>query len=245
MNREEAKQWLSGFHKGDPDDEPKITAALTLLEKDEKLQEWWNREQEFDSWVSQKLDESYAPSALRYRILNQNQNTSRIPGFALRVLAVAATLFLFVGLVMIFRPGPRVTYAEVMQAGLGIVSQKDFQPDHITPDMSNIRQWIQARGGTSAFQVLTGLKKGEPIGCKIIQVRGVMVSIVCFHSPDHKGALHLIIFDRTKLLGTPPIGASITQKGKWTSAFWADNQYSYILVTDLGMNAIQSALKNS
>lgn len=249
MNHEEAKRWLSGFHEGDDADEREIAEALALLEKDVELQKWWAREQMFDSWVSKKLDESPVPSSLRPKILNRNPNKNlesfHTPISIWSVMAVAAVILLLVGFAMALRPEPQVTFGDVMKAGMGVVSRDDFKPEHFTPDLSEIRQWIQARGGMATFRVQSGLQQGGTIGCRVIKVRGVKVSIICFHSPDQKGALHLIVFDRAKLIGTPPVSALTSQNGNWSSAYWADENHGYVLVTNLGMDAIQAALKNS
>jgi hypothetical protein len=102
--------------------------------------------------------------------------------------------------------------------------------DHLSPNLVEVRQWLQDRNAPSDFMVPAGLEGTPSIGCRKFSWNGRSISLVCFKI-DNVGTVHLFVMNRSNLRHVPA-GANpefAVSNGGVATASWSNDQRVYVL----------------
>ena len=239
MNRERAREVLSGYRAGqDRATDPDVAAALALLKQDSELARWFEHDQALDAALRRKLQGIPVPSGLEATILASPPKRIVRPTrwWASPLFRAAAAVLVVLGVWSLwFAPRESTTWVDY-QAEMVHDVTSPYTLDIETRSQPQVRQRMAAAGFPSNYRVPPGLVDYPLEGGLKLLWRDHKVSVACFGSDEeHKPDVWLIVSSRTSISGapataTPEFGAI----GKVRIARWADQDHFYLVATEDG-----------
>jgi len=234
MNSLEAKRLLEVFRPNGADEaDPRFAEALQQVERDPELARWFKGQRSFDKDFAAGLRTLPAPADLKAFIL-ESRKVVRPPFWRDWRVRAAAAAILFVlvvagGAMATTKPVPFAQFRSTLidQAWNG-ESHLDFE----SSDVARVKQWLVRNFAPSDFALPKGLQGARLHGCRIVEVNGLRVPMICLgDGPKH---LHLFAIDGVQLTQLPAEGAPDFEKcGGWKTASWQHGKTTYVLT---GMN---------
>ncbi len=242
MNNREAQFVLSAYRPDGQDaTDPQFAEALEQARRDPALGEWLEREQRCDRLIAERLAGVMPPWELRHAILAGGRISRRPAAWAKPwVWALAACAVLLLGAGMLWqRQVPNSRHSTLnSQPPLALWQREALnflengpRLDHEAKDPRQLVSWLEAKDAVAPAAMPPGLGDLLAAGCKILDVRGRQVSVLCFHRPDG-GLVHLVVTKRAPgetVIGDEP---AWQQTGRWTTASWSSAGQDYMLTTD-------------
>ena len=227
--------------------DPEFSAALAQVARDPGLQAWFEDQRRVDSAIAARLQSAPVPADLRSRLLTGGRVSRSVPwASARRLWAIAAMFALFAGIgswVWVeSRPQPGQWEDQTFATLSGILSGRE-KFDAQSPSVTDLQQWLRARGSPSATAALPARVQGlASLGCKIISWNGHPVSIICFHGPGGD-LVHLAMVDRAALESPPPEGHPVYgSKEGWRTASWSQGDTAMMLITKAPESQLRALL---
>jgi hypothetical protein len=238
MNREEARQLLEVFRSGGADmNDPRFMEALALLENDPELNKQFDDQRRFDLRVTASIQAAIpVPPDLRNAILAGCKPSRparwtdwRAP---VAVAACVAAIFLVVGTLFAQRT-PKFTDFRAQ-----LVHEAWDGGAHLEVESSDpraIQAWLAGQNVASDFTLPAGLQDVRLVGCRIVEVDGARIPMLCMASGMRH--IHLFVVDGVQLAQLPPDNSPDFEKcGSWKTASWRDGDTTYVL-TGMKVNA--------
>ena len=229
MNRDEAKRILALYRPGTRDqDDPEISAALAEVERDPELKTWFEQHSEFQAAMRQKLRDIPVPEDFKTSFIPKV-----VPGPAMwwtrqRVLAAAAAVILVAtGLWLFNRPSPPVHF-EHFRSRMARTVLREYSMDKKTPDMQELRQYLNTNGAPSDYDVPKGLQPLALTGGGVLTWRGNRVSMTCFDR-GKGNMLFMFVIQQQALPDPPAPRAEFAQVNKLMTASWSSAGRTYLL----------------
>jgi hypothetical protein len=261
MNNEEAKFILSAYRPSGKDSmDPQMQAALDLARRNPAMDAWLRLEIKQDTEISTALRTTTVPPALRDQIL-AGEKVTAFSGKSRRIWTswlplIAAVLTIATTGSWLWteqRPGQQNAPSSVVagaktaelaawqKAVLTTLAPTDGTPmrfDSVSKNPEHLLSWLKARGNPVSINFSkSGLNLNQlaSLGCKVINLNGQPVSIICFHLPDGKGEIHLAVADLKANPDAPKSGASpgFLKHGKWITASWAEGDHWVMLASEM------------
>ena len=214
MTLEEAKEILSVYRDDLPLDElPEVSEALTMLETNDALQEWFKEEQKFDQEISAAFSEIEAPEDLAAKILaeaptdteDQKPTDSKIVSFPTRRLwmaAAAAVVLTATGLVNYFAfpppiqfPGTEFSSVSKFRNDMAFYANSRFVLAHMTEDFVEARDWLREHQAPSYEETPGAIVSYEGMGCQTFPWGEHQVSLICFKN-GNDDIVHLFVANK-------------------------------------------------
>ncbi len=238
MSQQGIKEVLRAYSGSSEDRrDPLFLEALAAVEKDPELKKWWEQEQAWDQKVRRALAESPIPQELRGRLRSRGRGR-RVSTGAWMALAASVVLF-FSFFFRSSEPQGPVELVQFEAAALNFI-QSPFFLSLKSPDPTEIRHWIAAKGVASDYTLPPKLQALEGIGCRVAKVNGISAAMICFKCEEKDREVHLMIVDLRHLQGAPPEGHPVFMaQGKWSTASWSDGRHGYLLAGDVPLEKIK------
>lgn len=234
MNSQEARHLLEVFRPNGADEaDPRFAEALQQVERDPELARWFHEQQRFDGSVAASLRSVPAPADLKQLIL-ASRKVVRPPfwhDWRVRAAAAAAVFVLAItgGAMATAKPVPFAKFrSALIEQAWAAETHLDFE----STDVARVKQWLVRNYAPANFKLPPGLQSARVHGCRIVEVDGHRVPMICLgDGPKH---LHLFVLDGTQLTQAPTDGAPDFEKcGVWKTASWQHGETTYVLS---GMN---------
>ncbi len=243
MNNEQARFILRAYRPGGRDAaEPAFAEALQQARSDPALGGWLAQEQALDAAVAAKLRAVTPPPELREAIL-AGSRVSFAPARPRRWLpswlAVAAAL----ALVITGAATWRLAVAGRSAAGLdrlaafALVEPESAHTGPVASRLGPFGAWLQDPVNRISSGPPADPAQLRQLGCRSLTVAGHEVFEVCFQRQG--GWYHLYL---TRRMPGGAAGPVFREEGRRTVAAWADEKYSYVLMTERGLEALREIL---
>jgi hypothetical protein len=230
MKKEEAKFILGSYrHGGQDGNDPHFREALALAKSDPELSKWFEEELALEAEVSRKVHSIPVPSNLRSNIL-AGRKLVRPDGLWQRrgwFSLVASLLVLLSVLVFWFQRPAASDFAKFETEMTEFLTSKLDGLDFQTEELGEIRAWLAAHGSSDDFVLPERLAELQGLGCRLIDWRGNLVTLICFTSGSDE--VHLLVMDRSALRHPPGRRPQFGQSGTWATAAWSDQDKVYML----------------
>lgn len=236
MDKEKAKLLLSGYRPNGKDaGDPEMRQALDLLDRDAGLKAWFDQEQEFDSLISDKLNEFKVPSAGKASVragskLGRGPQWWNHRGLLAAAAAVVALLAVATSQ-WIIPENPQATLADFRASAVDKV-RADFKAEFYSGNPVEIDRWLMDNGLPVAGHTIASQLRDNQFGCAKMLWNGQPVSVVCLRKDEHNIA-HLFVAKLPENeKGTTPLTDEIilaTVRDLNTAA-WKDGDKAYVLV---------------
>jgi hypothetical protein len=235
MDISEAKQLLSAYQSDkDHFSDPHMLEALSLLESNAELAEWFERQLAFDRQIKEALLDAPKPKGLKSSILADYRDSKR--STIIRTIrwasSIAAVLLLgvmgFWGYTANYNSKMN-DYATLREGMSHFIARSYFTLDYLTKDMGKIENWLDEKNAPMYEDIPAALLEKEPIGCKKMTWKGQEVSLICFHREDGK-VIHLFVADRSSLseAAIANLDQVIVSHGLETGG-WVTDKHVYLL----------------
>ena len=227
MTDSNIKQLLSVYRPSGKD-ATEMAEALCLAQKDPVLQDWFNRELEFDATLAQRIHNIL--SGLKVK---QSSTTQPVSWFYQPWIALAAALIIFIGVGGFWFQTRSAQKLEGWQTeALGTITsllsgQSHF--DQTSPDITKLQAWLNVKHAPSAQSLPVSLQTLESLGCKTLQWKGRTVSIICFNLGNDR-LVHLVMIDQLQAT-LPENQPRFEKNGEWITASWNEVNTGMMLVT--------------
>lgn len=246
MNRDEAKYILRAYHLGGQDaGDPQFREALELSKKDPALAEWFAREQEIDSRLSEKFRSFPVPPDLKTQLIAARKVILLRPWWRQLgwISAAAASVVLLATLAGLLLLSPAKPGFADFRSYVAETTAKLDHLDVLSTNLVEMREWFQERKAPGDFIIPAGLKGRPSIGCRTFEWKGHPVSLICFKL-DNRGEVHLFVIDRASLRNAPDGAPPEFAMGKHgiATASWTTDQRLYVLATDAGEQQLRRVL---
>ena len=143
-------------------------------------------------------------------------------------LAAAASFALLIGLASLwFKPASADGFAN-FQSRMVSTALREYRMDIVTNDMSQVRQFMAARGAPADYEVAPGLSRLQLTGGGLLRWRNHPVSMVCFDRGD-KQMLYLFVMDRSALKDPPPLRPQLNRVNELLAVSWSEGDKTYVL----------------
>ncbi len=245
VNLQQARIILSAARPGGEDSAaPTFTEALRLAASDPALGQWLERSRAADLAIIERLRQASPPPDLKAAILAGSKVIRPNPPAWRRPaawLAAAASLALLAAApFLVRRDAPRpLPFAEFHQDVAAYVAT-DFTLQTETPRLEEARARLARLGGAPAFTLPKGMSGIPTFGCRVVDIRGHKVSLVCFDAPA--GELHLFTLDRRAILAPPGAAPEFGARAGWQTASWSDDRFVYVLASDMPESRLRTFL---
>ncbi len=247
MNNAKARFILRSYRSsGEDARDPAFREALEQAERDPGLKGWLQQEMELDNAIRVRLAGVAAPASLLDDILaTQAVTTARPFRRYARWLAMAAAFAILAAGTWItaHRLQPALAYDAFPRMASSFLS-KPFQLEHKADNLEQARAWLQARNASWDIPTTDAMETAATggVGCRPINWKGQQVYLFCFFLDDGNVA-HYFIMETDALpdarTGEPALWA---RHGKYTTATWADERYTYVLAGTGGISELQALL---
>jgi hypothetical protein len=256
MTPEEAKKILSLYRPGTADqDDPDFAEALDMADPgrqrngcasriDPELSRWFREHCAAYLSVRGKFLEVQTPPAFKDQILAEYKShvTPRISrrgvfAGAAGVLAMAAFLTFF--FVRRAQHEFAVVRERIVNKALG-----PYSMDVQTNDIAVINNYLAGRHAPVGATLPASLKTAEPVGCAVIDIHGLPVTMLCFQSgplePGQIANLWLFVANQNEVVHAPKSESrTYAQDDTMSTAAWSQDGKLYVL----GVIGDQSALQ--
>lgn len=230
MNSHEAKRLLEVFRPNGADEaDPRFAEAMELVGRDPELARWFREQQRFDATFAASLRNVPAPADLKEFIL-ASRKVVRPPFWRDWRVRAAAAAIVFVLAVMgsalaTTKPVPFSQFrSALIERAWSAESHLDFE----STDVVRVKQWLARNYAPADFVLPPGLEDARLHGCRIVEVDGHRVPMICLgDGPKH---LHLFVVNDVQLAQAPSEGAPDFEKcGAWKTASWLHGSTTYVL----------------
>ena len=227
---------------------PAFAEALGQVQRDPGLAHWFAEEQALDERMHIALGALRPPVSLKNSLLLSGK-LPRLPvaRSAWRQpvwLAIAASIVLLLGVGYFgVRPTARPgTLAGVTSEVARMYGESRLSLGSMTSNDDQIRQWLKNHGAPHDFTVPAKLASQQELGCQVIDIGSLKVSLICFQISGRPMA-HLLVIDRSLLADAPVIGQTVyMQDGAVSFASWSDTNRTYILASEVGADDLRKLL---
>ena len=230
MKSEEAKRLLEVFRPGGADmDDPRFVEALRQTERDPGLGRWFEEQRRFDSQFVEGLKTISVPADLQDAILTGRKvvSPSLWQNWRVRAAVAASVVFLAVagGVLATNKPSQFADFrAELIEQAWDGNTHLDME----SSDVRQIQNWLAGNHASAEFSLPDGLRDTRLLGCRIVEVNGLRVPMLCLaDGPKH---MHLFVLEGSQLAKLPFGGDPDFEKcGVWKTASWQQGDKTYVL----------------
>jgi len=230
MNSHEAKASLLLYRPGTRDaDDPEIVEAMDVARRDPELGQWFNQHQEFQSAMQAKLRQVEVPEHLKAALLARPR-IIRQPAWWQQPawIAAAAAIVLLLTLLPNWRrpavPDRFHNFQETMVSKALLQYRMDLE----TNDMSQLRQFVAAKGAPADYLVPEGLGKLKLTGGAGLTWRTNPATMVCFERGD-KQMVFLFVIKRSAVPDPPPENPKVLRISEYLTVSWTRDDKVYLL----------------
>lgn len=245
MTREETKELLLRYRPGDEIDDPEMTAALALCERDAALHAWFEEQCRTQSAIQECFRKITPPAGLKEQIISEHRAALRAERWRhSRVLAAVALIIMLAALGVFWLQRDRGQSKEAGIASFRMRMVKEalrlYRMELETSDLEQIRHHLANRQAPADFTLPEGLGRASITGCATTRWQGANVSLICFlkdkaNPTGVKSDLWLFVMDQTVLTDPPPPGGRIESKeNRLFTATWTKDGKVYLLGTEGG-----------
>lgn len=242
MTAQEAKRILLACRPGGIDDgDPEVAQALAVARADPEVQRWFEEHCAFQATLRSRLRSAPVPAHLKEALLARQKVVSlpllaqvetrgrhwwqSVPSMAAAAAVVLTVLGLWASGFLSRRPSP--AYAEY-QGRMVATVLREYRMDVETPDLHEVRRYMESRGAPGDFELTPGLQRLEVAGGGFLRWRNNPVSMVCFRRPD-KEMVYLFVLERERVKDPPPSQPQIAQTHDLQTAAWTSGDKTYLL----------------
>jgi hypothetical protein len=248
VNPEEVRRILLACRPDaiDPAD-PDVRAALELVERDPALAGWWREQKKFYATVRSAFQSLPVPEGLREAILAEPK-TIRVNWWRttpIRAAAIAASLLALLS-ILVWRPSESAASFDRFRDRMVRTVIREYRMDIRATTDTDIRAFLRENKGYSAYRLRGDLSTVPLFGAGRLSWNGQPVSMICFERRQ-KVLMYLFVIDRTAfpsagdtVPGPSPTFAEVVERA---TASWVDGKQVYVLVSEAGMNDLQSLVK--
>lgn len=230
MKSEEAKRLLEVFRPGGADmDDPRFVEALLQTERDPELGRWFDGQRRFDSQFVEGLKTISVPADLQDAILAGRKvvRPSLWQNWRVRAAVAASVVFLAVtgGVLATNKPSQFADFrAELIEQAWDGNTHLDME----SSDVRQIQNWLTGNHASAEFSLPDGLRDTRLLGCRIVEVNGLRVPMLCLaDGPKH---MHLFVLEGSQLARLPSTDKPDFEKcGAWKTASWQQGDKTYVL----------------
>ena len=249
MNNESAKMILSAYRPNGADAHaPAFAEALGQVRRDPGLAHWFAEERALDEQMRIALQTLRPPASLKNSLL-LSAELPRLPAAYSSWhkpvwLAIAASIVLLLGVgYFALRPSARLgTLAGVTSEVAQMYAESSISLGSMTSNDDQIRQWLKDHGAPHDFAVPAKLASQRELGCQVIDIGSLKISLICFQISGQPMA-HLLVIDRSLLADAPVIGQTVYMQDDAVSfASWSDTNRTYILASEVGAEDLRKLL---
>jgi hypothetical protein len=231
MDSQQAKEILLSYRPGvDDATDPSIVAALSQLERDPELANWFEKLQAADDAIRRQLREASVPTGLKQRILAEHKIAR--PDFGRRkpvFIAAAAAAVIVLGVLS--------AWVFHRSAGNGLNAYRTDMVQYISSSYSStfikatsfdeLRQVLAARQWPTDFIIPDRLKSVTVIGGGAVEWKGHKVALACMK--DGRRGLWLFVIDKSALPDAPKTEAPrIEEVESAPTAAWSQDGKAYL-----------------
>jgi hypothetical protein len=246
MDTAEAKFILSNHTLGPlPEGDPKVDAALKLVETSSELAKWWEDARKSDEAIKAKLAAFEPPADLKAALYAtvENEPKSRFRRHVYQVMALAACLALFftVGLDLL------IDRSDEYQ---GPLAQRAYEYSYDGPrlsyynkDTQRITDWLAEQQINLPTSLPPKLLEQEGIGCRPLNWSENKVAIMCFNA-DTVYHLYVAKSDDFKEFEATNEVAFDTKDNGWTVSRWTSGDYALVLTAKATQQELSGMLAN-
>jgi len=243
MNNEQARFILRAYRPGGRDAaEPAFAEALAQARSDPALGVWLVKEQALDAAVAAKLRAITPPPELREAILAGSRVSFAPVGrrrWAPSWLAMAAVLALVITGAATWRlvvAGRGATGLDRM-AAFALAEPDSAHTGPVASQLGTLGAWLQDPVNRISSGPPADPAQLRQLGCRAVNIAGQEVFEVCFQRQG--GWYHLYLTRRAQGGAAGPV---FREAGRRTVAAWADEKFSYVLMTERGIEALRGIL---
>ncbi len=243
MNNEQARFILRAYRPNGRDAaEPAFAEALDQARSDPALGAWLAREQAADAAVAAKLRAVTPPPELREAILAGSRMSFaparprwRVPAW----LAVAASLALVITGLATYRlvVAGRGAAGLDRLAAFALVEPESAHTGPVASRLGAFGAWLQNPVNRISSGPPVDSAQLRQLGCRSVSVAGHEVFEICFQRQG--GWYHLYLTRREPGNAAGPV---FREEGRRVAAAWADDRFSYVLMTERGLEALREVL---
>lgn len=243
---EQAKLLLSAYRPGGADaNDPAFAEALAQAGRDPQLRAWLEESQQFDAAMAGKLREVAVPANLRATILaGAKFSQPRRWWQGSRMLALAALLAVFVSVAAFWfsKDSGLESWQTDSLAVLEKIETGGVRFDAKNEQPAPLVDWLREHAAPVPAAMPTALAAQATFGCKMIDVGGRKVSLICFNLGGEDQA-HLFTTVRAGLKIEPPEGHPIFgKKHHWNLASWRSGDEVHMLATQMDETRLRALL---
>lgn len=192
---------LSAYRKGDEECCPDVfEKAFTALETYPELAEWFEKEQQFDDAFRTALNDFKTPA---FRTVKPAPvKTTRISFLKLAASVAAVSIFGSLFLIQQDRAQDLKAAALVsdLREHMAAFAAGSFELDTMNNDLSVLRGLITSTGGSNGDALEQVFVNGTPMGCKLVDWDGRVVSLYCFGNAEGQ-VVHAFVVPLRELNG--------------------------------------------
>ena len=230
MDSQQAKEILLSYRPGvDDAKDPAIVAALSQLERDPDLANWFQKVQEADRAIRSQLREVPVPFDLKQRILAE-QKVAR-PDFGWRkpllIAAAAAVVMLGVLSAWIFNRSASNGLNAYRADMVRYVSSSYSSTFLKATSFDELRQVLAARQWPTDFIVPDHLQSVTVIGGGAVEWKGHKVALACMK--EGRRGLWLFVIEKSALPDPPKADSPRVESVDGTpTAAWSEGKNAYL-----------------
>jgi uncharacterized membrane protein YbaN (DUF454 family) len=251
VNHDEAKTILLLYRPGTADaDDPQITEALALAQRDPELAEWLKEHCARQEALRANFRQITAPTGLKEQIISEQAAQEKIIFWRRNVIfAVAAVIVALVALVPLWFPHrPKDDTLAVYRSRMVRVAVLGYGMDFTTNDPAQIRAFLAASNAPADYVLTASLEKTAMAGCAIQNWQGAKVSMICFRTGkplplEQQSDLWLFVVDRTAVKDAPAAGVrQFVRVNKLMTMTWTQGDKLYVLGMEGNEQTLQQYL---
>jgi hypothetical protein len=150
-----------------------------------------------------------------------------LPNPAGLIAATAALIVVFALTATWFRPRAADRFSN-FQARVLSTALREYRMDIVTNDMSQVRQFMAAKGAPADYRVAKGLQSLTLTGGGLLRWRNNPVAMVCFDRGDGQ-MLFMFVMNRSALKDPPPENPRVSYLRDMNAASWTKDDKVYLL----------------
>ena len=236
MKNQEARLILQAYRYGGEDaSDPLFAEALEQAKLDPELQKWFAEENALDARIQASLQTAIpVPRELKSNLLALRKIIRPVPWWLQPMKLAAAAVVLFVlglaaFLLLTQKPTQLASFRETMAR---YSMQQQGHIAYESHDMTEIQQWLQARGMETNFELPAALHNGPSQGCRVVDWNGRKATMLCFIL-DNGEHMDLFVMDRVGLPNLPEGSApQYAEANGLMTATWVKGDKVYLLTGD-------------
>jgi hypothetical protein len=233
MTRVEAKRILELCRPSDRQSaEPEIQQAFTVLRDDAELREWYEQHLQTEEAIRQRFRAIPVPAQLKQRVLEQNKIVR--PQFVwgtrqwLQMAACLAVLIGAIAALTYHNFNSRAPSFAQFESRMVRSALREYKMEILTKDMTELRDWMQARQAPADFAIPKTLAHLQLTGGGVLHWQNHPVSMACFDRGD-KQMLFLFVMDKNALEDPPSNTPQLDKVKRLATAAWSANGKTYLL----------------